>query len=154
MNQELLNKHIVAFNDGIKESLPKLAKDGSNAADFFTADVIGGRKFVQNYGGYPRSEIAEINAAANLQIQSDLLSRLTDFSDGKNPNSGLTDAQIMMSHKSKYQQAPNEIQEWLQGQIAIRDNMRYEMVKKAAAEKAAKKAAEKPAAPSVSVEPE
>lgn len=151
MNQELLNKHIVAFNDGIKESLPKLAKDGSNAADFFTADVIGGRKFVQNAGGYPRSEIAEINAAANLQIQADLLSRLADFSDGSNPNSGLTDAQIMMSHKSKYQQAPNEVQDWLESQIAVRDNVRYEMAKKAAA---VKEAAKKPAAQSVDVEPE
>lgn len=151
MNQELLNKHIVAFNQSVKDSLPKLAKDGSNAVDFFTADVIGGRKFVQNHGGYPRSEIAEINAAANLQIQADLLSRLTDFSDGSNPNSGLTDAQIMMSHKSKYQQAPNEVQEWLQGQIEVRDNLRFEMAKKAAA---AKKSVETPTAPSVPVEPE
>lgn len=100
---------------------PVLSKDKSNANQFFCADVVGHKRFAQNFGGYPRSEIAEINAQTDLAVQSSLLAQLTDYSTGDNPNAGLTDAEIMLSHKSKYCQTSNEVISWLEGRIAERD---------------------------------
>ena len=153
MNYELLQKRIdTALSDMVK-CIPEFKKDGSNVQDFFCADVVGARKFVQNHGGYPRSEIAEINAQTNLQAQMALLQTLEDYSPKTNPNAGLTDAQISLSHRSKYQQAPSEMQTWLEGQIQLRD---VERAKAADAVKAAKATKSKAAEPkqSVSVEPE
>ena len=136
MDYVLLQAHIDAFVDSIPEV--KMAADGSNASDFVVADVIGGKDFVQNFGGYPRSEIAEINAAATLEMQENLLRKLSDFSPTDNPTAGMTDAQIMLAHKSKYQQAPAEIIEYVEKQVAIRDEQRAEYARRLAAEKADK----------------
>ena len=120
MNYELLKEHI-EVSTYIDSICPKLKKDGSNAIDFYKADVVGNRRFAQNYGGYPRSEIAEINAAATMQEQMDLLSMLNDYTPSNNPNAGLSDVEIMLSHKSKYQQTATELQSWIVNQINIRD---------------------------------
>lgn len=151
MNLKLLKKHIDGALTEMVKCIPELKKDGSNSQDFFCADVVGARRFVQNYGGYPRSEIAEINAQANLQAQVNLLHDLEDYSPKSNPNAGLTDVQIMLSHKSKYQQTPSELQDWLGEQIKLRDAVRYQVAQ----------ASQKPAASkvekldtSVKVEPE
>ena len=58
MDNILLQKHIDA---NLLVGSPKLEKDNSNIRDFYCADVVGDRRFAQNYGGYPRSDIAEIN---------------------------------------------------------------------------------------------
>lgn len=120
MNLELFKEHIV--NSTYEATIcPKLNDDGSNVGDFYCADVVGNRRFAQNYGGYPRSEIAEINAAATMQEQMNLLSQLNDYTPSDNPNAGLSDAEIMLSHKSKYQQCATELQSWIVNQINIRD---------------------------------
>ena len=120
MNLELLKEHIK--NSTHEDTIcPKLCDDGSNVGDFYCADVVGNRRFAQNYGGYPRSEIAEINAATTMQEQMDLLSMLNDYTPSDNPNAGLSDAEIMLSHKSKYQQCATELQSWIENQINIRD---------------------------------
>lgn len=130
----------------------KMKADGSNAKLFFCADVVGNKTFVQNFGGYPRSEIAQINEATNLQVARTLFQSLEDYSPKTNPNAGMTDAQIALAHKSRYAQAPSEIQDYLNGQLAIRDAARAEI---AARQSAAKKPAVKPQdKQSVSVEPE
>lgn len=122
MNYSLLRKHIDAsFCSDIN---PKINDDKSNVNCFFSADTVGHKRFAQNFGGYPRSEIAEINAQSNLQSQMNLLSELQDFSTGSNPNAGLSDAEIMLSHRSKYMQAPSELQSWIENQLAIRDASR------------------------------
>lgn len=119
MNLKLLAKHVAgAFYPAIN---PVLADDKSNIDCFFTADVVGHKRFAMNFGGYPRSEIAEINAQANLEVQMSLLSELQDFSTGNNPNAGLTDAEIMLSHRSKYMQTASEMQSWIESQLAYRD---------------------------------
>lgn len=132
MNLKLLKTHIEESVAEMVKSIPEFKKDGSNSCDFFCADVVGARRFVQNFGGYPRSEIAEINAQASLQAQMNLLQDLEDYSPKTNPNAGLTDAQIMLSHKSKYQQAPSEMQDWLSEQIKLRDTVRYQAAQAAA----------------------
>lgn len=117
-----MQKHV---DNNSKIVLATLAEDGSNANEFFCADVVGNRRFAQNYGGYPRSEIAEINAQASLDMQMNLLQNLQDYSPGYNPNAGKTDAEIMLGHKSKYIQTPSESVRWLEGQIAERDAKRF-----------------------------
>lgn len=123
MKQSIWNSHIEAtipqFDFEIKE-------DKSNISDFFCADVVGNRRFAQNYGGYPRSDIAEINAQTSLSAAENLLRDLQVF-DVDNPNAGLSDAEIMLSHKSKYMQSASEVQGWLENQIAIRDAKRQQM---------------------------
>lgn len=122
MNYSLLKDHISdAYHLDIN---PKLKDDKSNVNSFFSADTVGHKRFAQNFGGYPRSEIAEINAQANLQNQMNLLSELQDFSTGNNPNAGLTDAEIMLSHRSKYMQTASELQGWIENQLSIRDARR------------------------------
>lgn len=153
MNYKLLQTHIDGALAEMVKCVPELKKDGSNVQDFFCADVVGARKFVQNHGGYPRSEIAEINAQTNLQAQMALLQTLEDYSPKSNSNAGLTDAQISLSHRSKYQQTPSEMQTWLEGQIQLRD---VERAKAAEAVKAAKATKAKADVPdkTVVVEPE
>lgn len=122
MNLSLLKIHISrAYHLDIN---PKLDDDKKNVNCFYNADTVGHKRFAQNFGGYPRSEIAEINAQANLQNQMNLLSELQDFSTGNNPNSGLTDAEIMLSHRSKYMQTASEMQGWIENQLSIRDARR------------------------------
>lgn len=97
-----------------------LKEDRSNISDFFCADVVGDRMFAQNYGGYPRSDVAEINDQTNLASAEALLSKLQVISVS-DANSGLSDAQIMLGHKSKYMQTPSEQIRWLEEQIKFRD---------------------------------
>lgn len=135
MDLTLLKNHIDSFVESIVPI--ELAPDGSNAKDFFCADVVGGKDFVQNFGGYPRSEIAEINEQTNIQLQAAMLQKLEDYSQYNNPNAGKTDAEIALSHKSRYQQTATEMQSWLEGQLQIRDAkmaaMRADALKKAQA---------------------
>jgi len=122
MNYKLLLKHA---ENALKFEFPKMEKDGSNSAMFFCADVVGSRRFATNYGGYPASDIAEINRAATMQEQLNLLQNLQDYSPSSNSNSGLTDAEIMLGHKSKYLQTPSEVVTWLERRIAERDAKRF-----------------------------
>lgn len=89
----------------VKE-LPKLKKDGSNKNDFFVADTIGNQRFAQNFGGYPRSDIALINEQNDLRMAEQTLARLQQFPDVQ--QSAKTDAEILLSHRSKYCQTPSE----------------------------------------------
>lgn len=137
MNLELIKKHVEAAALSIVN--PAFNKDGSNASDFYVADVVGHKRFAQNYGGYPRSEIAEINAQTNLQVAKQLLSELSDFSgDANNQNAGVPDVVISMSHRSKYQQEPAEMIDFIDDQLAIRDGIRAQQAAKAAEAAAAK----------------
>lgn len=139
MNLKLIQEHVVAQ----LATVPKheLKSDGSNSHAFFIADVVGNRRFAQNFGGYPRSEIAEINSAASLEQQKLLLAQLNDYRSAADmQNAGLSDREIMLSHKSKYMQTASELQDYLCEQIKIRDAKRAEAVRAAAAEQVKKDA--------------
>lgn len=110
-----MQAHVAQF---VTIALPEILEDGSNLCDFFCADVVGNRRFAQNYGGYPRSEIAEINAQASLQQAQNLLNDLVVY-DGQYQNG--TPEEIMLSHKSKYVQAPSEMIDYIERQLQIRD---------------------------------
>lgn len=122
MKIKLFLEHIKnSFHENIS---PVLADDGSNKDAFYCADVVGSRKFVLNHGGYPRSEIAELNEMTNVQQMQSLLSQMADYSPSSNLNAGLTDAEIMLGHKSKYLQTPSESVCWLEEQLRIRASQR------------------------------
>lgn len=152
MNLKLLKTHI---DECISRITPQAMKpDGSDSYDFFCADVVGNRRFAQNFGGYQRSEIAELNAATTEAQMRSILATLEDYSPKDNPNAGRSDAEIMLGHKSKYLQTATEVQSYINDQLLQRDAARqaaYEQVvaaKQAAADRA------KPAAPAVPAEPE
>lgn len=113
----------------------QMATDGSNAVDFFTADVISDKEFAQNFGGYPRSDIAIINEQQNLAVQKALLDKLSVITPDTS-NAGRSDAEIMLSHRSKYQQTATEMQSWLQDQLAVRDAKRAQLAREMAAKQA------------------
>lgn len=151
MNLELIKKHVKAAAKSIVN--PAFNKDGSNASDFYVADVVGHKRFAQNFGGYPRSEIAEINAQTNLQVAKQLLSQMSDFTgDVNNQNAGVPDAVISMGHKSKYLQTPAEQIDFIDSQLAIRDGLRAKQAAEQAAKIAAAKAAKAAKDDSKSVE--
>lgn len=103
--------------------LPVLSADGSNKADFYTPDVIGNRRFAQNYGGYPRSDIALINEQTDIALAKGLLESLNDYSQ-PDFNQGRSDAELLLSVRSKYLQTPSEQVRYFESQIAQRDSLR------------------------------
>lgn len=98
--------------------LPKLSKDGSNKGMFFVADVLGGKRFAQNYGGYPRSDISLINEQSNMKIAKSMLEDLVDYSSANSP---VSPDEFKMSLRSKYCQTPTEVISWLEDNMARRD---------------------------------
>lgn len=121
MNLGLLREHV--DNALSRIVLPELKKDGSNAKDFFGVDTRQ-RQWQLNHGGYSRSELAVINEQENLAAKANLLEQMVDYTPFSNPTAGLTDVEISLMHRSKYQQTPNEMQTWLEGQAQIRDAKR------------------------------
>lgn len=108
-----------------------MKSDGSNADRFFCCDVVGDKNFAQNFGGYPRSDIAIINEQQNIAVQKALLDKLETIAPD-NCNAGLSDVEISLGHRSKYQQTPSEMQSWLSDQLAIRDAKRAEYARQMA----------------------
>ena len=106
MNLDLVKEKIEAFNASFQPH--KMAADGSDARDYYCADVVGNRRFAQNHGGYPRSDIAEINAAADNAQKLALIEQLTDYTPDNSPTAGMTDQEIALGHRSKYCQMPSE----------------------------------------------
>lgn len=102
-------------------SLPVLKKDGSNRNDFYLPDVLGSKKFAQNYGGYPRSDIALIEEQTNLKVAKAMLEDLVDYSSA---NSSQSDTDFQLSLRSKYCQTPSEMVEYFENEIGRRDALR------------------------------
>lgn len=105
--------------------VPVLERDGSNRSDFFCADVLSGKEFARNYGGYPRSDLAQLREAASIDLQRELASRLVDYGDGgvqipDGSSSADLDA-AFLSLKSRYQQTPSEVVGYIENQLKVRD---------------------------------
>ena len=102
--------------------VPKLADDGSNQYDFYCADTLGSKKFVTNYGGWPRSDLALINEQTDLGVAKAMAAQLVDFnSDKPDFHRGMSDTEIIMQSRSKYCQAPSEQIKFIERQISERD---------------------------------
>lgn len=103
-------------------ALKTIKKDGSNKGDFFGVETMSSQKFAQNYGGYPRSDIALINEQQNLSVAESMLENLPDFGTQNNPNQGLSDIEIIKGVQSKYMQSPAEILPYLEQKIQERND--------------------------------
>lgn len=103
-------------------NVPTLKKDGSNKSDFYIADVLGNHGFVLNSAGYPKSDISLIDEQTNIQAAKAMLEGLS--AQPQSLNSGLSDAEISMSHKSKYCQTFSEGQQYIEQQLRYRDMRR------------------------------
>ena len=52
---------------------PVMREDGKNKGDFYGVETLCAKKFAQNYGGYPRSDIALINEQSNIMVARQML---------------------------------------------------------------------------------
>lgn len=123
--------------------IPVLDEDMSNISDFFRVDVAGNKGVPLNYGGWPRSDLALINAQKDMGVAKALANQVTVLPDS-NQNVGLTDAEIMLNAKSKYCQSPAEYMRYIEQQIELRDSkiLTRQRVQQQAAQVAAARAAE------------
>lgn len=123
--------------------VPVLADDKSNISDFFRVDVAGNKGVPLNYGGWPRSDLALINAQTDMGVAKALANQVTVLPES-NQNTGLTDTEIMLNGKSKYAQTPSEYMRYIEQQIELRDSkiLNQQYVKQQAAKVAAERAAE------------
>lgn len=103
-------------------ALKTIKKDGSNKGDFYGVETMSSHKFAQNYGGYPRSDIALINEQQNLSVAESMLENLPDFGTQNNPNHGLSDFEIMKGVQSKYMQSPAEVIPYIEQKIQERND--------------------------------
>lgn len=89
------------------------------SAFFAVTDLETSKSFCKNYGGYPRSDIAQIidenNEEVAVQLATRLLNRQTENT------SSVTDVDLLASHRSKYLQTPSEMVEWIDSKLALRD---------------------------------
>lgn len=105
-----------------KPIVASLEKDGKNKDDFFcAAGSIDGKEFANNYGGWPRSELAIINEQTDINVAKAMIQKLDSF-DVKPANVGLTDEQIIGTTRSKYCQAPAEQAKFVERCMIERDN--------------------------------
>lgn len=106
----------------VEPALKTINKDGSNKGDFYGVETLSSQKFAQNYGGYPRSDIALINEQQNLSVAESMLENLPDFGTQNNPNQGLSDTEIIKGVQSKYMQSPAEVLPYLEKKIQERND--------------------------------
>lgn len=89
------------------------------SAFFAVTDMETSKSFCKNYGGYPRSDIAQIidenNEEVAIQLASRLLNRQTENT------SSVSDVDLLASHRSKYLQTPSEMVNWIDSKLAVRD---------------------------------
>lgn len=99
---------------------PVMREDGKNKGDFYGVETLCTKKFAQNYGGYPRSDIALINEQSNIMVAKQMLEQLPDFATFSNPNANKSDIEIMQSVQSKFMQSPSEMIPYIEIQIQKR----------------------------------
>lgn len=97
--------------------------NGSNSHDFAKVDVLGNKRFNDNYAGWPRSDLALIDSQSDFKVAKAMAMELVQF-DSPNVNDGLTDQEILLQAKSKYCQAPSEQMKYYERMIELRDQKR------------------------------
>lgn len=114
----------------IKENTPDVPiivtginEDKSNIKDFYVADVHQGRSFLLNDGGYPMNDVDAIIRQQNDAIRESMLNSLAEV-----PTTGVPyetpNEEVLMSLKSRYQQAPSELVRFYEKQLEIVESKR------------------------------
>lgn len=108
----------IGYEVNINDIIVPLSEDKSNVRDFVKADVVGGRSFVLNDGGYPLNDIDLVIKQQDVRIQDSLLSQLVEV-----PTTGVPAAtpndEVLMSLRSRYQQTPSEMVRFYERQLEI-----------------------------------
>lgn len=102
---------------------------------------FGEQAFCRNYGGHPRSDVAVLNEQNDLTEVQGLISRLFQRS-GDGVTDEVSDAELSLSHRSRYCQTASEKIQWYMSQLERRDNA---LLQKASADERAKLAADQKA---------
>lgn len=97
--------------------ISQLSED--NFDSFYKPDVMSG-DFVLNEYGWPRSDVAILNEQTSVDAAQAILNKLVEV-PSLPANSGLTDAEIMLQHRSKYQQTPSEVTAYIERQLQMRE---------------------------------
>lgn len=98
-------------------------EDKSNIKDFFVADVHQGRSFLLNDGGYPMNDVDAIIRQQNDAIRESMLNSLVEVPTTGVP-SDTPNEEVLMSLKSRYQQAPSELVKFYEKQLEIAESKR------------------------------
>lgn len=89
-------------------------------------DDFAAQDFAKNYGGFARSDVAILEEQEDLTYVNNLLARLNErHSDGV-LESALSDADLMLSHKSKYCQSASEKIKYYENLLEERDRRELE----------------------------
>lgn len=111
---------ITRENFEVPNVIVPLADDRSNIGDFFCADTIGGKSFVQNDYGYPLNDIDLILKQQDAKVAESLLSQLNEV-----PTTGVPadtpPEKVLLGLKSRYQQAPSEMVRFYERQLELRE---------------------------------
>lgn len=98
----------------------ELKSDGSNKSDFYVAgDRI--EHFERNAHGYIRNDIARIKECQDAAVAQQLIDQLNVI-PASDLNAGKSDAEILLSAKSKYVQCPAEMTRYIESQLEFRDS--------------------------------
>lgn len=109
-----------------RDAIPRIKVSNDNVAAFYSvADIPTQQSFARNYGGYVRSDIAQIIDEQNHEVALQLSARLIERPDDTSDKSV---ADLLAAHHSKYAQTPSEMIEFIDNQLSIRDQKRMELV--------------------------
>lgn len=121
----ILNFIVMYYNINLHtDVIPAIAVSKENVAAFYSvADIPTQKSFVRNYGGYIRSDIAQIIDEQNQEVAMQLSARLIERPDDTSDKSVVD---ILAAHHSKYAQTPSEMIAFIDNQLALRDQKRME----------------------------
>ena len=121
--------------------IPDIKCTPKNVSAFFAvADIPTQKSFVRNYGGYVRSDIAQIIDEQNQEVALQLSTRLLERPDDTSDKSVVD---LVAAHHSKYAQTPSELIEFIDNQLALRDEKRAEKATDEEKQKIEKEAADR-----------
>lgn len=104
----------------------ELKKDGSNRHDFFCASgTLDKKSFVNNYGGWPRSDLAIINEQTDFNVAKAMLANIEQFPESQRSN--FSEAELLIMNKSKYTQSISENLAYTEKVLQFRDEKLAEL---------------------------
>lgn len=127
----------------IDESLCPMVKimemeEASDPHGFYQiVDDFAAQDFAKNYGGFARSDVAILEEQQDLTYVNNLLARLTERHSDGILESAMSDADLMLAHKSKYCQSASERIKYYENLLEERDKRALALMEESKREKAA-----------------
>lgn len=100
-----------------------IKKDHSNLGAFYKpVSDMEQQSFCKNFGGYPRNDINVFLEAEDVKTAEALSAALIERHSDSVLDSDMSDADLILSVKSKYQQTPSELVRYYENMLEIRDS--------------------------------